>query len=93
MRGLQIEGHAGLAQAGQDVVCAAVSVLADNLAASLRELARVRPDLRLEKGFYRLELDLPAQTYDTDLLFASALLGLKAIAREYPGRVLIEEEI
>lgn len=92
-RGLEIEGHAGLDRAGQDVVCAAVSVLAENLAASLRELLKVPLETKAERGHFRLELAETDLSYETDLLFASVTLGLKSIAGGYPQRVVVREEI
>ena len=89
-RGLEVEGHAELAAAGSDVVCAAVSVLAENLNAGLAELLKKSPETRLGKG--RLESFLAESdlTYESDLLFASAALGMKAVARQYPERVRVE---
>lgn len=85
--GLDVAGHAGLEEAGKDVVCAAVSVLAENLAAGLRELARAPVRPRIESGDFSLELEPADLGYETDLLFASALLGLKSVAAGYPERV------
>ncbi len=55
---LQVKGHAGFAQRGQDPVCAGVSSLVLTLAANVAELVSwsfaTAPVLRLENGFARI---------------------------------------
>ena len=92
-RCLEVQGHAGLDTAGKDVLCAAVSVLAENLAASLRELLKIPVVTKVESGNFRLELTEADLSYETDLLFASVTLGFKSIAGSYPERVEVTETL
>jgi len=89
---LRVTGHAGFAAAGNDVLCAAVSVLAENLGESLRLL--LNADLELEEGdgLYDVRLSDAAASRETDLLFASAILGLRSIALAHPDRIVFESE-
>jgi uncharacterized protein YsxB (DUF464 family) len=90
-RGLEVNGHAGLSEAGSDIVCAAVSVLAENLVAGLRALLKQAPEVVTGNGRLECRMDTADLSYESDLLFASTMLGLKAVARQYPERVIIVE--
>ncbi len=90
--GFQIEGHAGYAEEGEDIICAAVSVLALNTANSIEALTKADPKCSMEDGFLSCEVpDLrkTAQSYpDVTLLLDSLALGLKSIAETYGTQYL-----
>lgn len=90
--GLQLSGHAGLAAAGSDILCAAVSVLSENLGAGLEHLLGAPVAIQMASGHYEVTLPAEATSQATELLFASALLGLRALERDYPERLAITEE-
>ena len=58
IRGFLSAGHAGYAESGSDIVCAAVSALLVNCANAIEEVARVSPAVREneEAGFLSLRL-------------------------------------
>ena len=72
LRGFLIRGHAGFAEAGQDIVCAAVSALA---ATALLGLERYLPDLT------------EREAHDAQVILTVLLLGLEGVAEEY-GRYI-----
>jgi uncharacterized protein YsxB (DUF464 family) len=86
-----IDGHAGYAPAGQDIVCAAVSALVQTFIASVEELTTDKIEVVLnEQGQiqaiqYR-NLSTPGQ-----LLLGSFFVGVQMIANEYPANVRIED--
>lgn len=90
--GLKLTGHSGLAAAGNDVLCAAVSVLSENLGASLEHLLESPAVINKASGHYEVILPATATSQATELLFASTLLGLQALAQDYPERLTIAEE-
>lgn len=90
--GLRVSGHAGMGSPGTDILCAAVSVLAENLGFGLRTLLNIEPAIDAREGYYEIRLDRSDITRQTDLLFASALLGLKNLAGQYPQRIKFVEE-
>ena len=90
--GLELEGHANLAPAGQDILCAAVSVLAENLANSLETLLELRLEIESGKGLYKLRLMPESASKESELLFSSALLGLGALFSQYPDRIEFKEK-
>jgi uncharacterized protein YsxB (DUF464 family) len=86
LRACKASGHAGTAKNGQDIVCAAVSVL-------LRTAVNIlsgRDGITIkygapEKGFLWLETEYKAE--GRDFLFTAGVFlieGLKSVAMEYP---------
>ncbi len=88
--GLEVRGHAELSAAGTDILCAAVSVLTENLGTGLRELLDIPLEIRKSKGFYSFQLEERYRDARTDLLFSSALLGIQILSDQYPGRLQLE---
>lgn len=95
-RNLQMQGHAGAAPKGQDLVCAGASTLALTLgrAAALMEEEEMlaRPALvRLEAGDTAISV-LPRREWaaSTDAIFWTILLGLSRLAQAYPQYVQLK---
>ena len=86
MIGFTAKGHTGYAEAGEDIVCAAVSALTQSAYLGLSELTNARVECSQSDGNLRVEL-LP-ETSDEDrekaqLILGSMLLGLRAIEENY----------
>lgn len=82
--GFELAGHAGSGIEGEDIVCAAVSVLTISTVNSLEQLAKVELDIDerpLEGGYLRVELK--TDNDEAQLLLASLRLGLADIAQQY----------
>ena len=81
------KGHAGYAEAGQDIVCAAVSALIITTVNSLEKFTDDKFDVQEEDGFVsiRFRNDLSERGM---LLMDSLLLGLTEIAGSYNNRYL-----
>ena len=81
------KGHAGYAEAGQDIVCAAVSALIINTVNSLEKFTDDKFEVHEKDGFvsihFRNNLSERAM-----LLMDSLLLGLTEIAGSYNNRYL-----
>ena len=94
---LKAEGHAGAGTAGNDIVCAGISVLTQTLLNALIEAhKRGRTELEYkideEKGLLKLEVN-PYETNRREVwsYFKMTLIGLRAIAQNYPGHIKITE--
>ena len=89
--GFSLKGHAGFAKRGEDIVCAACSVLAINTANALEALAEMPLDIREKEGllevFFRKSPDEKAV-----LLMDALAMGLKGIEQEYGKKHLKVEE-
>jgi uncharacterized protein YsxB (DUF464 family) len=91
---IEAHGHAGAAPKGQDIVCAAVSVLMQTLADAVEEMAR---EGQLETGCVsyadaelRVEaMPKPAYAETLAVLYSFAALGLDALAAQQPDHVRI----
>ena len=81
VRGFHIIGHAGYGQAGEDVVCAAVSMLSINTVNAIEHLTEDRFSMTAddEKGdiLYSIE-GIPSK--EASLLLEALVLGLKGMA-------------
>ena len=81
VRGFHISGHAGYGQAGEDVVCAAVSMLAINTANAIERLTEDRFSMTAddEKGdmLYSVE-GIPSR--EASLFLEALVLGLEGMA-------------
>lgn len=93
---LLVTGHAGYAEAGKDIVCAAVSVLTVTLAEKLREIEQLHglrdpPIIRMEDGQAEI-LCNPTEVAEpmVSLLFDTVRTGLSLVAEEYPEWMRLE---
>ena len=86
--GFAVRGHANAAPHGQDIICAAVSVLAQTSVFGLERHLSRNISLTISEGNLSFELcDSPDEL--TSAILETALLGFREIAKEYPKRVRI----
>jgi uncharacterized protein YsxB (DUF464 family) len=89
IRRFAVRGHAGYAEAGSDIVCAAVSALVTNAVNSCEHLLRVVPECEDDGHVLRCSIPLEPEPAGVDLLFRSMVFGLQQIAKEYPEYVKV----
>ena len=83
-RGFTCMGHAGFARSGNDIVCAAISVLVINTLNSIEELAKEEIIAQSDEKKGYIECHFPDEINDkTKLLMDSMVMGLKEIKRNY----------
>ncbi|MBE5833290.1 MAG: ribosomal-processing cysteine protease Prp [Butyrivibrio sp.] len=87
--GFEMDGHAGFAEYGQDIVCAALSMLSINTINSIAELTDSALSVSSDenKGYMSLMIEGPVQD-DAELLLKSYKLGIDAIYRQYGKKYL-----
>ena len=91
---LQVEGHAGLNKKGEDIVCSAVSALAQTAVLSVTMLAGIEPDLHKRDGYIKMTVDTTsldehaAETIQT--ILGTFVIGITEIVKTYPRQVHIE---
>ena len=89
--GFECRGHAGYAESGSDIVCAAVSILTTTCANALESVAGVIPEVEAKEG--RMRLDLPAGAgHDAQVILLSMLQGLRDVAESYPQYLQLNEK-
>ena len=88
IRGFLCAGHADYAQAGSDIVCAAVSALTQGCVNALETVAGVRPVVRVNEGFLAARLPQAGpDSHDAQVLLHGMLQGLRDIQTQYPQHV------
>ena len=90
---MQFSGHADYRAAGEDIVCAAVSVLAENTVNSIEKFTNDKFEycaINEEEGF--LSFRLKSVSADSGLLLDSLLLGLQGIEESYGDHIQIQYE-
>lgn len=88
---VRIEGHAGYADMGQDIVCAGVSVLFINTANSIEQLTEDEVECWQDEeeeisGFRIVSSEISDESV---LLMDSLILGLTGIADEYGDKYIV----
>ena len=76
--GFKAFGHAGYAEAGEDIVCAAISILTINTMNAIETFTNAKASLQMdeEQGFMEYKVE---PTKETTLLLATMVLGLQAM--------------
>ncbi len=94
--GFRMEGHAGYARHGQDIVCAAVTVLVLNTVNALERFTDTAfvCEADVKNGGF-IKVDFPEgswQDSDTQLLLQTMALGLADVEKEYQRFITLEYE-
>ena len=82
---LTMQGHAGQAEEGRDIVCAGASALVHSLAATLRLLEVPELHTELAKGYARVSCRIDSVTVHA--LYYQTLVGLILLQQEYPENI------
>lgn len=84
--GFDAVGHTGYADAGEDIVCAAVSAITQTAAAGITELIKAPCALEIVDGELHLMLEssVEGELLDkAELILGTMLLGLRSIETDY----------
>ena len=86
---VECSGHAGFADSGEDIVCAAISVLTINLINSLEKFTEdlFNLDQNEDDGYISISFEHDPSK-DADLLLRSFELGVNSIFQEYGKKFL-----
>lgn len=85
--GITIDGHAGYAEAGKDIVCAGVTALTENLIDSIESLTKDEIQYEISPG--RVDIHYKDLSGAGKLLVDSFFIGICQIADEFPDYVRI----
>ena len=90
--GFSVRGHAGYAEAGSDIVCAAVSALTTTCVNAMESVAGVLPGTDGALGA-EIPMDLTAsQLHDCQVLLGALRQGLADLVEGYPRYVSLSIE-
>lgn len=94
----KINGHSNFAPYGEDIVCAAVSILSHTVLRSLVDVCNLKEDeisYRVDEETGFLDLRILISEYDkriktTQVLFETFVVGIKSLVESYPKYVTLE---
>ena len=85
--GFSVSGHSGYAEAGSDIVCAAVSAAVAMAEATVNDICGARAKVRVKEEDARITLTLPASCDEEDTVqavLAGLMLYLSNLQDQYP---------
>ena len=84
--GFDLQGHAGFAEHGQDIVCAAVSSAAYMVANTLTEIMDLTPEISVSEGKMSVKLNSDQALRASDLM-QGFRLHLTELSEQYPNNI------
>ncbi len=89
--GYRVEGHTGYAEAGQDIVCAALSFLSYTCANALESIASLTPETKVheESGFIQVALQENQTTQASDIILKVFQQGITDLQEAYPQNITV----
>ena len=92
--GFSVSGHSGSAEAGADIVCAAVSAVVTMAEATINEVCGAKAKVRVKDEQARVTLMLPAVCDEEDTVqavLAGMMLTLCSMRDDYPDYIEVLE--
>ena len=92
--GFSVSGHSGYAEAGADIVCAAISAVVTMAEATINEVCGARAKVRVKDEQARITLTLPASCDEEEsvqAVLAGMMLYLSGLRDEYPDYIEVLE--
>lgn len=84
---ITLDGHAGYAEHGKDIVCAAVTALTQTMVHSIKALTEDEPEYTACPGKFEMEIKNLSEKSKT--LVDSFFIGICKIAEEFPECVKV----
>ena len=94
IKGFSVSGHSGYAEAGQDIVCAAISAVVTMAEATINDVCGAKAKVRVKEEDARITLTLPASCDEEDAVqavLAGMLLTLCSMRDDYPDYIEVLE--
>ncbi len=92
--GFSISGHSGYAEAGSDIVCAAISAVVAMTEATVNDVCGAKAKVRVKEADARITLTLPASCDEEEsvqAVLAGMLLYLCNLRDDYPDYIEVLE--
>ena len=92
--GFSISGHSGYAEAGQDIVCAAISAVVTMAEATINDICGAKAKVRVNEEDARITLTLPASCDEEEsvqAVLSGLLLTLISLREDYPDYIEVLE--
>ena len=92
--GFSVSGHSGYAEAGADIVCAAVTAVVTMVEATINDVCGAKAKVRVKDADARVTLTLPASCDEEEsvqAVLAGMLLTLCSLRDDYPDYIEVLE--
>ena len=92
--GFSVSGHSGYAEAGADIVCAAVSAVVTMAEATINDVCGAKAKVRVKVEDARVTLTLPASCDEEETVqavLAGMMLTLVSLRDDYPDYIEVLE--
>ena len=92
--GFSIAGHSGYAEAGADIVCAAISTAVTMAEATINEVCGAKAKVRVKEDDARVTLTLPTSCDEEETVqavLAGMMLTLLSIQEDHPDYIEVLE--
>ena len=92
--GFTVSGHSGYAEAGQDIVCAAISTAVTMAEATINDVCGAKAKVRVKEDDARITLTLPTSCDEEETVQAvlsGLLLTLISLREDYPDYIEVLE--
>ncbi len=92
--GFSVSGHSGYAEAGSDIVCAAITALVTMAEATINEVCGAKAKVRVKQEDARITLTLPSSCDEEEsvqAVLAGMLLTLCSLRDDYPDYIEVLE--
>ena len=92
--GFSISGHSGYAEAGSDIVCAAISAVVTMAEATINDVCGAKAKVRVKDEDARITLTLPASCDEEEsvqAVLAGMMLTLISLRDDYPDFIEVLE--
>ena len=92
--GFTVSGHSGYAEAGQDIVCAAISAIVTMAETTINDVCGAKAKVRVKEDDARITLTLPASCDEEETVQAvlsGLMLTLISLREDYPDYIEVLE--
>lgn len=92
--GFSISGHSGYAEAGSDIICAAVTAIVTMAEATINDVCGAKAKVRVKEEDARVTLTLPASCDEEETvqaILSGMLLTLISLREDYPDYIEVLE--
>ena len=92
--GFSVSGHSGYAEAGSDIVCAAISAIVTMAEATINEVCGAKAKVRVKEEDARVTLTLPTSCDEEEsvqAVLAGMMLTLCSMRDDYPDYIEVLE--
>ena len=92
--GFSVSGHSGYAEAGSDIVCAAISAVVSMAEATINDVCGAKAKVRVKEEDARITLPLPTSCDEEETVqavLAGMMIYLCGLRDEYPDYIEVLE--